>query len=60
MSKSVKLELKKGGVKYPNAEMAYAVICSDKVPFSTAVIGVTQPIPSYFIDVSKRVKVTVL
>ncbi len=60
MSKSVKLELKKGGVKYPNAEMAYAVICSDKVPFSTAVIGVTEPIPSYFIEVPKRVKVTVL
>jgi len=47
MSNKENIIISSYGVAYPGKEHAYAFVPNDSVPFTSAVIGITNPTPSY-------------
>lgn len=59
MSKFESVDFSEHYVCYPTVEKAYALVNTDKVPFSKAVMGITFPSPSYYICRSEKSDITV-
>lgn len=59
MSKFETADFSEHFVCFPTTEKAYALVNSDKIPFSKAVMGVTLPSPNYYICRSEKSEITV-
>ena len=59
MSKYETADFSEHAVCFPTSEKAYALVNSDKIPFSKVVMGVTLPSSGYYICRSEKSEITV-